>query len=58
MWMKGQQGTVPQFLTHCLFDRQRNPCNYMEMEFTGEGRKAGNGKAEGLRAKQDGDRRL
>jgi hypothetical protein len=38
MWMDGQYQAVPLSLAHCPFDRQRNPCNFMEMGFTGEGR--------------------
>lgn len=35
MWMSDQCHAVPQCLTHCPIDRQRNLCNFSKMQFGG-----------------------
>jgi len=32
MWINDQYHAVPQHLTHCPIDRQRNPCNFTGMQ--------------------------
>jgi hypothetical protein len=36
MWMSNQYHAVPQYLAHCPFSRQHNPCNFIEMYFLAE----------------------
>jgi hypothetical protein len=36
MWMSDQCHAVPQRLTHCPIDRQRNLCNFSKMQFTAD----------------------